>query len=187
MSEFQYDSAKFTKNLIFRSTAVIFLYCAFILWNFFKVPDDNRFDFVKIFGLLSVLLGFLLYRNFSRQLKVLKGAKVELTSHSLKLFNSKGQFLETKLKSVVSIERDVFRSYVRFLITTQEDQIPVLNLLEPDRFQSELEKKIGKKVIVQEQRPGFLHPKTILYFIPSFAALGALFYKPFHFKMESFI
>ncbi|EMO29134.1 hypothetical protein LEP1GSC170_1945 [Leptospira interrogans serovar Bataviae str. HAI135] len=62
-----------------------------------------------------------------------------------------------------------------------------MNLLEPDRFQSELEKKIGKKVIVQEQRPGFLHPKTILYFIPSFAALGALFYKPFHFKMESFI
>ncbi|WP_025181017.1 hypothetical protein ACO1KB_06005 [Leptospira interrogans serovar Szwajizak] len=186
MSEFQYDSAKFTRNLIFRSTAIILLYCAFIVWNFFKVPDENRFDFVKIFGLLSVLLGFLLYRNFSRQLKVLKGAKVELTSNSLKLFNSKGQFLETKLKSVVSIERDVFRSYVRFLIITREDQIPVLNLLEPDRFQVELEKNFGKKVIVQEQSPGFLHPKTLLYFIPSFAAFGALFYKPFHFRMESF-
>lgn len=58
MSEFQYDSAKFTRNLIFRSTAIILLYCAFIVWNFFKVPDENRFDFVKIFGLLSVLLGF---------------------------------------------------------------------------------------------------------------------------------
>ncbi|EMM79420.1 hypothetical protein LEP1GSC037_3798 [Leptospira interrogans str. 2006001854] len=30
----------------------------FYCLEFFKVPDENRFDFVKIFGLLSVLLGF---------------------------------------------------------------------------------------------------------------------------------
>ncbi|EMO09790.1 hypothetical protein LEP1GSC137_2117 [Leptospira borgpetersenii str. Noumea 25] len=155
MSEFPYDFGKFRKNLIFRSIAVVLLYFVFIVWNFLKVPEENRTDFVKIFGLLSVVLGFLLYRNFSRQLRILKGAKVELTSNSLRLFNSKGQSLETKLKSIVSIERDVFRSYVRFLIATKEDLIPVLNLLEPDLFQSELEKNSGKKAIVQENRPGF--------------------------------
>ncbi|WP_061248872.1 hypothetical protein [Leptospira alstonii] len=186
MSEFSYDFDKFRKNLILRSIAVILLYLAFIVWNFLKVPEENRIDFVKIFGLLSAVLGFLLYRNFSRQLKVLKGAGVELNSNSLKLFNSKGQSFDTKLKSVVSIERDVFRSYVRFLITTKEDQIPILNLLEPDRFQTELEKNSGKKTIVQENKPGFLHPKTLLYFIPSFAMFGAVFYAPFRLKMESF-
>ncbi|ALO24895.1 hypothetical protein [Leptospira borgpetersenii] len=186
MSEFPYDFGKFRKNLIFRSIAVVLLYFVFIVWNFLKVPEENRTDFVKIFGLLSVVLGFLLYRNFSRQLRILKGAKVELTSNSLRLFNSKGQSLETKLKSIVSIERDVFRSYVRFLIATKEDLIPVLNLLEPDLFQSELEKNSGKKAIVQENRPGFFHPKTLLYFIPSLIMFGAVFYEPLRLKMESF-
>ncbi|MDI7223610.1 hypothetical protein [Leptospira santarosai] len=186
MSEFPYNFDKFKRNLILRSIAVILLYLAFIVWNFLKVPEENRSDFARIFGLLSAVLGFMLYRNFSRQLKILKGAKVELTSNSLRLFNSKGQSFETKLKSVVSIERDVFRSYVRFLIVTKEDQIPVLNLLEPDLFQSELEKNSGKKVVVQKSGPGFLHPKTLLYFIPSLIAFGAVFYKPFHLKLESF-
>ncbi|TGL78734.1 hypothetical protein [Leptospira yasudae] len=186
MTEFAYDFNKFRKNLILRSGAVILLYLAFIAWNFLKVPEENREDFVRIFGLLSLVLGFLLYRNFSRQIKVLKGAKVELTSNALRLFNSKGQSLETRLKSIVSIERDVFRSYVRFLIATKEDQIPVLNLLEPDRFQEELEKNSGKKVVFQESKAGFLHPKTLLYFIPSFVALGVVLYPAFHIRIESF-
>lgn len=186
MSEFPYDFGKFRNNLILRSVAVIALYLAFIVWNFLKVPEESRTDFVRIFGLLSLVLGFLLYRNFSRQIRVLKGAKVELNSNSLKLFNSKGQSLETKLKSIVSIERDVFRSYVRFLIATKEDMIPVLNLSDPDRFQEELEKHSGKKTLVQEKKAGFLHPKTLLYFIPSFVMFAAVMFGPFPLKMESF-
>ncbi|XDD49158.1 hypothetical protein AB3N59_12075 [Leptospira sp. WS92.C1] len=186
MSEFSYDTGKFRKNLLFRSAAVVLLYLAFLVWNFLKVPDENQTDFVRIFGLLSIFLGFLLYRNYSRQLKVLTGAKVELTSNSLKLYNSKGQSLETKLKSVVSIERDVFRSYTRFLISTKEDQIPVLNLSDPDGFQSELEKNTGKKIEVAQKTGGFFRPKTLLYFIPSVAILSAVFYKPFGLKIESF-
>ncbi|PJZ54594.1 hypothetical protein [Leptospira adleri] len=186
MREFLYDSARFRKNLLLRSAAVILLYLSFLAWNFLKVPEEGRNDFVRIFGLLSIFLGFLLYRNFSRQIRVLEGAKVELSPNSLKLFNSKGQSWETKLKSVISIERDVFRSYVRFLISTKEDQIPVLNLLDPDLFQTELEKHTGKKTILTENKGGFFQPKTLLYFIPSFAVLAASFYKPFGIKMESF-
>ncbi|RHX90043.1 hypothetical protein [Leptospira stimsonii] len=186
MREFLYDSPRFRRNLLLRSFAVILLYLSFLAWNFLKVPEEGRTDFVRIFGLLSIFLAFLLYRNFSRQLRVLEGAKIQLSPNSLTLFNSKGQSLETKLKSVVSIERDVFRSYDRFLISTKEDQIPVLNILEPDLFQAEIEKYTGKKTIRTENKGGFFQPKTLLYFIPSFAVLAGSFYKPFGIKIESF-
>lgn len=72
MSEFPYDFGKFRRNLIFRSIAVVLLYFVFIVWNFLKVPEENRTDFIKIFGLLSVVLGFLLYRNFFQAIEDFK-------------------------------------------------------------------------------------------------------------------
>ncbi|MDV6236529.1 hypothetical protein CH379_012915 [Leptospira ellisii] len=185
MSEFEYDFPKFRRSLILRSVAVVLLYLAFLVWNFLKVPEESRTDFVRIFGLFSIVLGFLLFRNFTRQLKVLRGAKVELTQHSVKLYNSKGQSFETRFKSVVSVERDEFRSYSRFLIHTKEDKIPVLNLADPDGFQAELEKNSGKRVISTVSGPVFFHPRTLLYFLPTFAIFAAVAMPNWNVKPES--
>ncbi|TGK31490.1 hypothetical protein EHQ12_18975 [Leptospira gomenensis] len=185
MSEFEYDYPKFRKNLILRSSAVVLLYFAFLVWNFLKVPEESRTDFVRIFGLFSIVLGFLLLRNFTRQLQVLRGAKVELTQHSLKLYNSKGQSFEIRFKSIVTVERDRFRSYSRFLINTKEDKIPVLNLADPDAFQEELEKRSGKKTTLTLNAPAFFHPRTLLYFLPTFAIFAAVAMPNWNIKPES--
>ncbi|MFB5650006.1 hypothetical protein ACE5IS_05115 [Leptospira wolffii] len=171
MSVFKYDSPVFKKKLLIRTGLVVLVFLIFIGVSLVLVEADKRESFLTTYLFLGGVLLLLLVKNYTRQLKILDGAKVEIDGRLLKQWNAKGQCMEVDLKDLEGIEKDSFRGYDRILLLTKQGTyIPLLNLENMDEFVSQLEKNSGKQVKVFQEDTRILTWKSLLAFLPSIGA-----------------
>ncbi|EPG67527.1 hypothetical protein EHQ61_00545 [Leptospira wolffii] len=171
MSVFKYDSPVFKKKLLIRTGLVVLVFLIFIGVSLVQVEADKRESFLTTYLFLGGVLLLLLVKNYTRQLKILDGAKVEIDGRLLKQWNAKGQCMEVDLKDLEGIEKDSFRGYDRILLLTKQGTyIPLLNLENMDEFVSQLEKNSGKQVKVFQEDTRILTWKSLLAFLPSIGA-----------------
>lgn len=171
MSVFKYDSPIFKKKLLIRTGLVVLVFLIFIGVSLVQVEADKRESFLTTYLFLGGVLLLLLVKNYTRQLKILDGAKVEIDGRLLKQWNAKGQCMEVDLKDLEGIEKDSFRGYDRILLLTKQGTyIPLLNLENMDEFVSQLEKNSGKQVKVFREDTRILTWKSLLAFLPSIGA-----------------
>ncbi len=171
MATYKYDAPVFRKKLLIRTGLVLSVFIFFIAVSLVQVEADKREGFLTTFLFLGGVLVLLLIKNYTKQLKILQGAKVEIDGPVLKQWNAKGQCMEVDLKDLEGIEKDSFRGYDRVLLLTKQGTfIPLLNLENMDQFVSELEKSSKKKVKVFEEDTRILTWKSLFAFLPSIGA-----------------
>ncbi|PJZ68240.1 hypothetical protein CH373_04410 [Leptospira perolatii] len=176
MSQYSYDLESFRKKLQLRTAMVVLIFLLFMGWNFFQVPAENKSSFLGIFLPISGVLVILLIKNYTKQLKILKGAKIEIDSKSIKQWTQQGQCMETDFKEVQQIEKDTFRGYPRILLVTKQGTyIPLLNLENSDQFLSELESKTRLKAKIFSEETKVAVWKTAIAFLPSIGIAVAVF------------
>lgn len=174
MSIFKYDTSVFKKKLRIRIALVVSVFVVFIGVNLAQLEADKRESFLTVYLFLGGVLLLILMKNYTRQLKILDGATVEVDGKILKQWNAKGQCMEVDLKDLEGIEKDRFRGFDRILlITKQGTYIPILNLENTEEFVSKLEKGSGKQIKVFEEDTRILTWKSLLAFIPSIGAAVA--------------
>lgn len=174
---FRYDDIFFKKRLLQRMGLIGLIYISFLITNFLGVPTENRVEFLKIFLPISGLLAFFFYRNFQKQMKIVREGKIELEDNILKQFaGTGGECLELDLTSVKSISKDNYRSYSRLLLGTEEHEYSFLNLAEMQKFEEKLKSVTNLQINEIKFELKDILKKAISYFAPSFICAFLVFF-----------
>lgn len=140
---FKYNIKKFTKIHLIRTFSLTAIYLFVFFFNYYRLNEAFKSDYLKLFIPITLILLFFLYRNYKKQLGILNGGYVELKGDSLKQFAHNGDFLEIDLKKVESIKQDKFRMFDRITIEDNEKLYSLINLNEPDKLRREIENRIA--------------------------------------------
>lgn len=166
---FLYDDLFFRKRLLQRMGIIGLIYLSFLVTNYLGVPSENKVEFLKIFLPVSALLAFFFYRNFQRQMRIVREGKIELDGKILRQYAGKGgECLELDLSEVKSISKDKYRSYSRLLLGTKEHEFSFLNLAEMAKFEDQLKSITNVEITEKKFELKDIFKKAVSYFAPSF-------------------
>ncbi|TGL57936.1 hypothetical protein EHQ58_11070 [Leptospira ognonensis] len=172
---FSYNTAFFRKKLLLRTGIVISMFFLFLAYNTFQLPASERGKFLLIFSPLFLLLIWFLQKNYLKQLEILTKGRIEIEGGTLKQFDAYGSCAAVRLKDIVKISHDKFRSYDRLVIETEEKIYPMVNVLEFDELKTVIESSSGKKAEVDTKEFQYLSLRTFFFFLPTILFVGALY------------
>ena len=173
---FRYDDLFFKKRLLQRMGIIGLIYLSFLFTNYLGVPSENKIEFLKIFLPISALLAFFFYRNFKKQLKIVREGQIELEGKTLRQFSGAGECLELDLNDVKAISKDNFKSYSRILVGTVDREYSFLNLAEMGKFEDNLKSATNLPVIEVKFELRDILKKAVSYFVPSIVCAFLVFY-----------
>ncbi|MBE7412763.1 MAG: hypothetical protein L6Q54_01900 [Leptospiraceae bacterium] len=174
---FYYDINFFKKRLLQRMGIIGLIYLSFLVTNYIGVPQENKIEFLKIFLPISALLGFFFYRNFQKQMKIVRAGRIEIDGSILKQYaGTNGNCLELNLKDTKSISKDSYRSYSRLLLETEEHEYSFLNLADMPKFEEQIKSITNLEIQEANFSLKDILKKAITYFTPSFVCAFLVFY-----------
>lgn len=173
LKEYSIDIESFRKRLILR-TIFIFLINFFLLaWTVWNAPRESISNYMGICSVVLMAIGLFLNQNFKRQLEILKNNYLEINNHLLQWYTENGKCTTINLKRIQKIERDRYRGFDRFLVFEENTPHSILNLKNPDAFQTELENytKLKTEIFIIDWKERSL--KAASFFLPGI--IGFLF------------
>lgn len=175
---FRYDINRYRKKLSLRFGIIGLLFIAYFIWSYFQIPDPkNREEFIKIFFPLSILLGFFLYWNMQKQIRMFSDITLELKGKILKQYIKNTLAHEYNLAGLEKIYVDEYKSYPRVILEWNDKAMSFVNIENSDRFVEELEKSTGIQKENFQNKGEFFSIRLFYFTIPSliYLILVALF------------
>ncbi len=174
---FRYDDQFFKNRLLQRMGVIGLIYFSFLITNYLGVPPENKIEFLKIFLPVSALLAFFFFRNFQKQLKIVREGKIELEEKTLRQFSGSGnECLELDLNEITSISKDNFKSYSRILVETVDKEFSFLNLADMPKFENRLKSATNLPITEIKFELKDILKKAVSYFVPSIVCAFLVFY-----------
>ena len=167
--KFFYDAEKFNQIHLIRTAGLAGIYLFVFFFNYLRLEEVHKSGYLKIFLPLTVLLLLFLFRNYRKQLNVIKKSYVEIGEKSIRQFSHTGEFNEISLGKIESIRQDVFRMYPRIILEDDSRFFSFINLLEMDKFISEIEKITSLKTQKSEENKSESYKKLGMSFVPTLA------------------
>ncbi len=174
---FRYDDLFFRKRLLQRMGIIGLIYSSFLVTNYLGVPSENKIEFLKIFLPVSALLAFFFFRNFQKQMKIVREGKIELDGKILRQYaGMSDQCLELDLGEVKSISKDNYRSYSRLLLGNDDREFSFLNIAEMQKFEDRLKSITHLEISEVKFELRDILKKAVSYFAPSFVCAFLVFF-----------
>jgi hypothetical protein len=164
---FTYDLNLYRKKLSTRLIVVLVSYILFLFWNYTQLSQEYKLDFLKIFIPLSVFLGFFLFRNFQKQLKLLSQAAFMIQGKKIKQFDGKQEILELDLNALKKILVGEYKSFPRIILEWEDRAMSIINLSDHMEFVILLEQISKIKHEINPNTGKYLTLKTWIYLAPS--------------------
>ena len=164
---FHYDLVKFKKIHLFRTSFITGIYIFVFLFNYVRLNATEQSAYIKIFVPISFLLFFFLYKNYKKQINILKNSYIELQGSLLRQHSSSGDFVEIDLKKLESIKKDTFRMYARILLEDDSRYFSLLNVDNPEQLLVQIEKISGLKTQTSPEQSRETVKKILVSFLPS--------------------
>lgn len=173
--KFILDIAGFKKKMLLRLGLLLSLNLVILSWGYFRLPADERTRYTYIFAGFLIIIFFLLYHKFKRQIHFQENTYVIIEGNILKQFTINDFCTEVDLTTLQAIEKDMFRSYHRISLVLEDFKLSIINPLEPEKILQELERISGKKAKILVIEKNQIFSKAVIFFSPFFLTL-ALFW-----------